>query len=101
MAKLCSLPYNEDIGLMHDYWIALNVAKNGIVENVKEQTILYRQHGNNEAGAGNEFHNKNINTSNFASWYIEIKPLLKYFHYTNMMTLIFNRFIYFIRRHFT
>lgn len=50
---------------MHDYWLALRVAKYGIVDNLKEQTILYRQHGNNEAGAGELYKKRQISFSLF------------------------------------
>ena len=50
-AKDISFPYPDNIP-MHDWWINLCVLKNdGIVEELREPLILYRQHGNNEVGA--------------------------------------------------
>jgi len=37
--------------IMHDWWIALVAAAFGKIGHVGEQTILYRQHGNNDTGA--------------------------------------------------
>lgn len=61
-------PYNTD--LLHDYWIALNVAKNGIIDNLKQQTILYRQHGRNEAGVGLKYMKRHISIDVF---FVELK----------------------------
>lgn len=36
---------------MHDFWIALMGAKYGIVENLSQTTILYRQHECNTIGS--------------------------------------------------
>lgn len=49
--KDLSFPYPDNIP-MHDWWINLCVLKNdGIVEELREPLVLYRQHGNNEVGA--------------------------------------------------
>lgn len=45
-ARRLSLPLDPR-AFMHDQWIGLKVAKYGVVDNLKEATILYRQHGNN------------------------------------------------------
>lgn len=37
--------------MMHDHWIAVNAAKNGIVDYDEEPTVLYRQHSSNAEGA--------------------------------------------------
>jgi hypothetical protein len=37
---------------MHDYWVALVAAIFGASKGVREQTVLYRQHGRNAVGAG-------------------------------------------------
>lgn len=57
----CTMAFNKktkeiilpigDYAVMHDWWIALNVAKNGIIEPIFTQTILYRQHKDNIIGA--------------------------------------------------
>lgn len=51
LTKNFVFPINENVKL-HDEWIGLAVVKNGVVDNLKEQTILYRQHGNNVCSAG-------------------------------------------------
>ncbi len=44
--------FHHDEATMHDSWIALSVAaNNGIIMNMHESQILYRQHGNNTLGA--------------------------------------------------
>lgn len=45
-----SIPTNM---IMHDWWLALVAAAFGAIGFVKEPTILYRQHGDNEVGAKN------------------------------------------------
>lgn len=49
-AKQVCLPFNLP-HMLHDQWIGVNVAKYGKVGFLPEQTILYRQHENNVAGA--------------------------------------------------
>lgn len=48
-AKSIALPIS-DHAMMHDWWIALKVAENGVIEYIKEPSILYRQHKRNEIG---------------------------------------------------
>ncbi len=36
--------------LMHDWWIAINVIKYGIIGSIPETTVYYRQHKNNQIG---------------------------------------------------
>jgi len=53
IAKASSLnnKYPEWRAMLHDWWIALNVASiNGTIVRIKEPTILYRQHENNSIG---------------------------------------------------
>ena len=49
-AKSISDPIPEQ-AVMHDWWIALKVAQNGMIGLIEESTILYRQHPNNAIGA--------------------------------------------------
>ncbi len=56
-AKMVSMPFSKDVYL-HDLWIGLNVLKNGILDSMHRQTMLYRQHNTNMAGAANEKHLK-------------------------------------------
>lgn len=70
-------PVNSNVKL-HDEWIGLVVTKYGKVENLKEQTILYRQHGNNVCSAGEEkeFNIKRYTNFSFNEWYSNRKPIL-------------------------
>lgn len=53
-ALLSLLPRNIPANMvMHDWWMALVAAAFGAIGFVKDPTILYRQHGNNEVGAKN------------------------------------------------
>jgi glycosyltransferase involved in cell wall biosynthesis len=49
-AKSIALPIPEQ-AVMHDWWIALKVAQNGVIGLIEEPTILYRQHPDNAIGA--------------------------------------------------
>lgn len=50
--EIMQKPYDK--ALMHDAWITLyTIANKGILCNVREATILYRQHGQNTLGARN------------------------------------------------
>ena len=49
-AKQLVLPIPDD-AVMHDWWIALKVAKDGVVDYLNYTTILYRLHQNNSIGA--------------------------------------------------
>lgn len=50
LTKQYILPMPENI-IMHDWWIALCVAKNGIIVPIKNATLLYRQHSGNVIGS--------------------------------------------------
>ena len=41
----------EDGILMHDWWLALLASGCGVIRHIPETVMLYRQHGNNQAGA--------------------------------------------------
>jgi len=49
-AKEFCLPFELPM-MIHDQWVGVNISKYGKVDYLKEQTIFYRQHGNNVAGA--------------------------------------------------
>jgi glycosyltransferase involved in cell wall biosynthesis len=49
-AKEVSLPIPAQ-AIMHDWWIALCVSKNGLIDYIEAPTILYRQHDKNTIGA--------------------------------------------------
>ncbi|HAL45300.1 MAG: hypothetical protein A2Y12_06460 [Planctomycetes bacterium GWF2_42_9] len=47
--KDISMPFPPEVRL-HDWWLAINAAKNGKLKFVPQQTILYRQHSKNVIG---------------------------------------------------
>lgn len=51
LKKILPKNINVDNIIMHDWWIALVGSVFGKVVLLEQQTILYRQHGNNEVGA--------------------------------------------------
>ena len=63
--KVREVAYPFDESYIHDYWLALRVAKFGVVDNLKQQTMLYRQHGDNVAGAGHQYHKSRIGIRGF------------------------------------
>lgn len=48
-ARSVILPFALDT-MMHDHWIAANVAKHGTIDYIPEPTVLYRQHSSNVEG---------------------------------------------------
>lgn len=48
--KSLVLPFPEQ-AVMHDWWIALNVAQKGVIDYLSQPTILYRLHEKNSIGA--------------------------------------------------
>lgn len=50
-AKSVILPIPTENGVFHDHWMAAAVAHHGYVIPLHEQTVLYRQHGNNVEAA--------------------------------------------------
>jgi hypothetical protein len=46
-----ALPIPVDEVIMHDYWLALIASAFGILHPIREQTVIYRQHGGNVVGA--------------------------------------------------
>ena len=51
-AKSLSLDYDNLDGIpMHDWWVAINTVKNGVVGFLKTPTMLYRQHSQNTVGS--------------------------------------------------
>ena len=63
--KVRDVAYPYDDSYIHDYWLALCVAKHGFVDNLKKQTMLYRQHGDNVAGAGQQYHKSKVGYKSF------------------------------------
>ena len=94
--KDVAFPYNNE--LMHDYWLALCVAKNGYIDNLKEATILYRQHGSNTAGIGGEYRKSRINIKAFLKNVgVERKRVSDVAHLSFMEWCLY-RIIYFVNR---
>ncbi|TJZ60105.1 glycosyltransferase family 2 protein [Sphingobacterium olei] len=70
-AKLVSLPYNERAP-MHDWWIAIQtIRRGGIIRQVNESLILYRQHDSNAVGA------KEVNTGYYLKKIRNIKNTIQ------------------------
>lgn len=98
-AKAVAFPYDGE--MLHDYWLALKVAKYGVIENIKEQTILYRQHGGNEAGAGVRYNRYNVN---FTSFFNQLSDEFKRFKTVSglgFFSWLYFRTRYFYYRHFS
>lgn len=68
--------------MMHDHWIALVASLSGIIYFIKEPTILYRQHENNQLGA-----KKKIKKKNFFR-----KRKLKYEFYVEQADILYKEF---------
>lgn len=49
-ARELVLPFSKN-ALIHDWWMSLRVAKDGIISVLETPTMLYRQHGDNVCGA--------------------------------------------------
>lgn len=47
------IKYPEGFIVMHDWWLALIASAFGVIDHCDEQTILYRQHGDNSVGVRN------------------------------------------------
>lgn len=77
-ARDLSLPYHPKAP-MHDWWIGLVVAKRGVVDNVKQATVLYRQHGGNVESVGNkgDFKFKFMKLFGFMNKYNRNKEMLR------------------------
>lgn len=93
------LAYSYDGKMLHDYWLALQVAKYGVIDNLKEQTILYRQHGNNEAGAGHQYNRHHVGYKNFLIGINDEYSRFKEICGKGRLLWLYYRMIYFIHRH--
>jgi len=58
-------------GFMYDWWIAIQVSKNGIINYIPESTVLYRQHTRNLIGA------KHVGIRYFINILINIRKNIK------------------------
>lgn len=94
------LPFPEKIE-MHDAWIAIKIAKNGIIQHIDNQLILYRQHTNNTLGAIKYKFNIIDRIINIKKTYK--KTIFAYqnyaFVFNNKFDFWYNKLKYFIIRH--
>ena len=101
-----SINYDNDLSIipMHDWWVAINTARDGYVSYIIEPTMLYRQHGKNVLGATcvdlNYFVNKIKNIKQvFISYKRELK-WLNLVNYGKWYKYIFYKIMYTIIRQF-
>lgn len=97
-AKEVSLPFTLKI-MIHDQWIGVNVSKYGKIGYINEQTIFYRQHGKNVAGAHNYgfkyLKNKIQDIKNIINYQVKAS---KYFVEISMIQLMALKIIINIKR---
>jgi len=96
-AKEVSIPIPRE-AIMHDWWIAINVAKYGKIAYVSTPSILYRQHSKNVIGAQKT---QRINVFHFLKKLCRLRKLLSA-HYrmvkrfnpnANLWSLVLNKFL--------
>lgn len=100
-AKSYIFPVSEHAS-MHDEWIGLIISKHGVIENLKKQTILYRQHSKNVCSIGSP-HKFRINTQvliNMVRWYYQKRELLDDLKYGSIAYAFANKLIYDVLRLF-
>lgn len=87
---------------MHDEWIGLVIAKYGIIDNIKKQTILYRQHGKNVCSTGEkkDFSKQRFSFKILYQWYYDNIELLTFLNYGSVFKAIFYKILYLIKRRF-
>lgn len=102
-ARNVSLPYSK-FALMHDSWIGLKVMDNGgIIDFIPNQTILYRQHGNNaigakEVGTKNYFINKLLSLNKILAVNRKRLKMVNQIRTFNIFTYIFYKCLYALKR---
>ncbi|MCF8428660.1 MAG: glycosyltransferase family 2 protein [Bacteroidia bacterium] len=84
--ELAKIP--KDKNVWHDWWLAVNVAKQGKILYLNEATILYRQHSNNVLGA------QEVNLNYFLNIFMTIKKVLRtdYYNLKNLRALNYGGF---------
>lgn len=97
-----AFPVLEDVR-MHDEWIGLVTAKYGIIENLKEQTILYRQHSCNVCSGGErkELSMHGFDFGMLYKWYYDRKNIIDYLGYGSVLKGIYYKILYLIKRYLT
>lgn len=95
-AQEIALPIGAN-AIMHDWWILLRVLqKNGIVEYLKESTVLYRQHYLNEVGAqGFSWLMLSRKVNSLKKYYLMSKDLGLDFSFFKIMYLKIKRLLWF------
>lgn len=102
-ARNVSLPYSK-FALMHDSWIGLKVMDNGgIIDFIPNQTILYRQHGNNaigakEVGTKNYFINKLLSLNKILAVNRKRLKMVNQVRTFNIFTYFFYKCLYALKR---
>jgi len=102
-ARNVSLPHSK-FALMHDSWIGLKVMDNGgIIDFIPNQTILYRQHGNNaigakEVGTKNYFINKLLSLNKILAVNRKRLKMVNQIRTFNIFTYIFYKCLYALKR---
>lgn len=100
-ARQISLPFSQQ-ALMHDSWVTLAViAKNGIIQHIDEQTILYRQHAHNTIGAKNMqenyIRNKILNLQLTIKNNIDTLKMARMFHKISLFTYCYYKIRYYYK----
>ena len=102
-AKNVSLPM-PDVAPMHDWWVTINTAKNGIIATVETPTILYRQHLSNVVGAREissmYFIKKLIHIFSTLKGHQELFPFHKFINYGPVTKYYYYKVLYTIKRNF-
>jgi hypothetical protein len=87
---------------MHDYWIALKVARVGKIVYLNSSEVLYRQHFKNEIGAKiveySYFFSKLKNLKETINVQLSIYPLLKDIGYGSIVKYYWFKMKYFVIR---
>lgn len=91
--------------LMHDWWIATQaIFKDAVIVSIATPTILYRLHGNNEAGVPRAsslyFADKILRFRKTIEGHRQMFPLLKIFGYGSVIKYYYYKIIYTIKRNF-
>lgn len=83
-AKSLIIPFNKYV-IMHDWWIGLIISHFGKIFYLPKQTILYRQHGNNQVGC------QKINLQYYLNRLLHIAEIVKinYKYYKMLKSLPF------------
>ncbi|MHB1657182.1 MAG: glycosyltransferase family 2 protein [Burkholderiales bacterium] len=95
-----TVPFPAEV-LMHDWWMAINIIKYGIVVSISEPLVFYRQHGGNQVGfkAASFFGNVNrlFDFGRTVRVYAAMWRMLKKLDFkVSIFKLVYYKFIFFI-----